>query len=47
MKIIDTIKRLLRLQPPTEEELAARAEVEAIREQTRQEAAEFDFREHR
>jgi len=39
------IKRLIRRQPPTEEGLAARAEVEMSRERARPEAAELAARE--
>jgi hypothetical protein len=39
MKISDKIKSLVQRRPPTEEELAARAEAESIREQIRQEEA--------
>jgi hypothetical protein len=45
MKIIEKIKRLIRRQPLTEEELAARANVEAMRERARQENAELTLRE--
>jgi hypothetical protein len=45
MKIIDKITSVIRQQPLTDEELAARAEVEAMREQARQEIAELTFRE--
>ena len=45
MKMIEKIKSLIRRQPLTDEELAARAEVEAMRERARQEAAELAFRE--
>jgi hypothetical protein len=45
MKIIERIKTLIRRQPLTNEELAARAEVEAMREQARQENAELTFKE--
>jgi hypothetical protein len=39
MKLTDMIKTLFGRQPATDEQLAARAEVEAIREQTRQDTA--------
>jgi hypothetical protein len=45
MKIVERIKDLIRRQPLTDEELAARAEVEAMRERARQENAELTFRE--
>jgi len=45
MKIIEKIKSLIRRQPLTDEELAARADVEAMRERARQENAELTFRE--
>jgi hypothetical protein len=35
MKIAETIKSLIRRQPPTEEELAARAEADREREEAR------------
>jgi hypothetical protein len=45
MKVIEKIKSLIRRQPLTDEELAARADVEAMRERARQENAELTFRE--
>ena len=39
MTIVDKIKNLFRRRPPTEEELAARADVEHMREHMREEAA--------
>jgi hypothetical protein len=47
MKIIEKIKGLNRRRPLTDEELAARADVEAMRERARQENAELTFREKR
>jgi hypothetical protein len=43
MKIIEKIKSLIRRRPLTDEELAARADVEAMRERARQENAELTF----
>jgi hypothetical protein len=44
MKIIDKIKGLFRRRPLTEEELAARAEAETIRQQAQEQVAEFAAR---
>jgi hypothetical protein len=44
MKLIDKLKDLFRGRPPTEEELAARAESEAIRERARNESVEDHIR---
>jgi hypothetical protein len=40
VRLIDKIKNLFRTRPPTEEELAARAESQAIRERSISESAE-------
>jgi hypothetical protein len=45
MKLRDKVKNLFRRRPLTEEELAARAEAESLREQLREQAAEIDIRE--
>jgi hypothetical protein len=45
MKIRDKVKSLFRKRPPTEEELAARAEAESLREQLSEQAAEINIRE--
>ena len=42
VKISEKIKDLIRRRPPAEEELAARAEAEAVHERARLEAAEGD-----
>jgi hypothetical protein len=47
MKVIEKLKSLIWRRPLTEEELAARADVERMREQARNEAAEFALRDRR
>jgi hypothetical protein len=44
VELIDKIKNLFRARPPTEEELAARAEVEVMRERASSESAEDHIR---
>jgi hypothetical protein len=44
VKLTDKLKDPFRRRPPTEEELAARAESEAIREHARNESAEDHIR---
>jgi hypothetical protein len=43
MKISDKIKRLFHREPPTEEELAARAEAAALRDQQASDAGEAEL----
>ena len=43
VKISERIKRLLRREPPTEEELEARAEAAALRAKTRSDAGEAEL----
>ena len=44
MKIIDKVKNLIRRRPLTEEELAAYADADAVRQQARQQVAEDQLR---
>jgi hypothetical protein len=44
MKIVDKIKNLFRPRPLTEDERAARADAEALRQRTQEQAADFSIR---
>ena len=47
MKVIESLKNLIWRPPLTEEELAARADLERMQEQARDEAAEYALRDRR
>jgi hypothetical protein len=47
VKIVEKITTLFRRRPPTDDERAARAEAEALRQHTQEQAAELATRERR